>query len=216
MLGAASSLIPIPGVDLATDLAMMNHLIGRINTHFGLTEAQIRQLSSPQQALLLRLLAGAGGTLALRLTTPALLARILRLAGLRLGFGVMPAWLADYLLRVRLPFSVNLLAEAAGLAALEDADFIGASLSTVRRGRSLLAEKLTGLGCRVYPSQANFLMFKPPYPALEMFEGLLSRGIIVRALKSYGLPELLRVSIGSDEENAAFLAAFKDMLDHVV
>lgn len=85
MLGAASSLIPIPGVDLATDLAMMNHLIGRINTHFGLTEAQIRQLSSPQQALMLRLLAGAGGTLALRLTTPALLARILRLAGLRLG-----------------------------------------------------------------------------------------------------------------------------------
>ena len=68
----------------------------------------------------------------------------------------------------------------------------------------------------MYPSLANFLMFKPPYPAAEVFEGLLRRGIIVRALKSYGLPDLLRVSIGSDEENAAFLAAFKDMLDHVV
>ncbi|MYL82494.1 histidinol-phosphate transaminase [Desulfovibrio aerotolerans] len=136
------------------------------------------------------------------------------LAGLRLGFGVMPAWLADYLLRVRLPFSVNLLAEAAGLAALEDADFIGASLVTVRRGRTRLAEALAGFGCRVYPSQANFLMFKPPYPAAEVFEGLLRRGIIVRALKSYGLPDLLRVSIGNDEENEAFLAAFKDILDH--
>ena len=85
MLAAASSLLPIPGVDLATDLAMMKHLIGRINDHFGLTEAQIRHLAGPRQAILQRLLAEAGGTRALRLTTPALLARILRLAGLRLG-----------------------------------------------------------------------------------------------------------------------------------
>ena len=136
------------------------------------------------------------------------------LAGLRLGYGVMPAWLADYLLRVRLPFSVNLLAEAAGLAALEDADFVSASLTQVRRGRELLANTLTGQGCRVYPSQANFLMFKPPCPAPDLFTGLLSRGIIIRALKSYGLPELLRVNIGTDEENEAFLAAVKDILDH--
>ncbi|KHK01072.1 histidinol-phosphate transaminase [Desulfovibrio sp. TomC] len=138
------------------------------------------------------------------------------LAGLRLGYGVMPDWLADYMLRVRLPFSVNLLAEAAGLAALEDVDFVTASLETVRQGRALLVAKLTDMGCRVYPSQANFLMFKPPYPAADVFEGLLSRGIIVRALKSYGLPDLLRVSIGNDEENAAFLAAFKDIIDHAV
>ncbi|MHC1791738.1 histidinol-phosphate transaminase [Solidesulfovibrio sp.] len=136
------------------------------------------------------------------------------LAGLRLGYGAMPAWLADYLLRVRLPFSVNLLAEAAGLAALEDADFVSASLTQVRRGRELLAKTLTDQGCRVYPSQANFLMFKPPCPAPDLFTGLLSRGIIIRALKSYGLPELLRVSIGNNEENEAFLAAVKDILDH--
>ena len=136
------------------------------------------------------------------------------LAGLRLGFGVMPPWLADYLLRVRLPFSVNLLAEAAGIAALEDTTFRQASLETVLRGRELLAEKLAALGCRVYPSQANFLMFRPPCPALGVFETLLSRGIIVRALKSYGLPDLLRVSIGNDEENALFLAAVKDVIDH--
>lgn len=136
------------------------------------------------------------------------------LAGLRLGFGVMPDWLADFLLRVRLPFSVNLLAEAAGIAALEDVPFVQASLATVLRGRALLAEKLTALGCRVYPSQANFLMFAPTLDAAGTFEGLLKRGLIVRALKSYGLPELLRVSIGNDEENELFLAAMKDIIDN--
>ena len=136
------------------------------------------------------------------------------LAGLRLGFGVMPAWLADYLLRVRLPFSVNLLAEAAGMAVLEDTAFIQATRGTVLRGRAFLAEALTALGCFVYPSQANFLMFRPPLAALDVFEALLARGIIVRALKSYGLPDLLRVSIGNDEENTLFLTAFKDVLDH--
>ena len=136
------------------------------------------------------------------------------LAGLRLGFGVMPEWLADALLRVRLPFSVNLLAEAAGIAALEDTVFRQASLEAVLRGRSMLTRELTALGCHVYPSQANFIMFRPPLPALGIFETLLSRGIIIRALKSYGLPDLLRLSIGTDEENALFLTAFKDIVDH--
>jgi histidinol-phosphate aminotransferase len=136
------------------------------------------------------------------------------LAGLRLGVGIMPEWLADYLLRVRLPFSVNLLAEAAGMAALEDAAFSQATLDTVHQGRALLAEKLTSMGCHVFPSQANFLMFEPPLPALELFEALLKRGLIVRALKSYGLPHLLRVSIGNDEENALFLAAVQDIIQN--
>ncbi len=136
------------------------------------------------------------------------------LAGLRLGFGVMPDWLASYLLRVRLPFSVNLLAEAAGLAALEDEAFRRASLDTVLRGRERLARELAALGCRVFPSHANFLMFRPPLPAADVFEALLARGIIARALKSYGLPDLLRVSIGNDEENGLFLAAFKEIVGH--
>lgn len=84
LLAAASSLIPIPGIDLATDLTVMTRLIRRINTEFGLDEAQIGHLSGPRQALVQRLLAGAGGTLAARLTTPALLGRILGLVGIRL------------------------------------------------------------------------------------------------------------------------------------
>jgi len=149
-----------------------------------------------------------------RLVVLRTFSKLYGLAGLRLGFGVMPEWLADYLLRVRLPFSVNLLAEAAGLAALEDKAFLTASRDTVLRGRAFVRDKLTALGCTVYPSQANFLMFKPTIPAADLFEALLARGIIIRALKSYGLPELLRVSIGNDEENALLLAAVAEILGH--
>lgn len=84
LLGAVTSLIPVPGIDLATDLALMTRVIERINQHFGLSEAQIGQYSSQRQALVYRLLANAGGTLAARLTTPLLVGRIVRLVGIRL------------------------------------------------------------------------------------------------------------------------------------
>lgn len=84
LLAAASSLIPLPGIDLATDLAVMTRLIRRINTEFGLSDEQIERLSGPRRTLIYGLLAGAGGTLAARLTTPALLGRILRTVGVRL------------------------------------------------------------------------------------------------------------------------------------
>lgn len=136
------------------------------------------------------------------------------LAGLRLGYAVLPAPLAECLWRARLPFSVNILAEEAGLAALEDAVFYATTLATVREGRATLAAGLAALGCRVYPSQANFLLFAPPagVVATDMFERLLRRGYIIRPLKSYNLPHMLRVSIGTREENAGFLAACRDVL----
>lgn len=134
------------------------------------------------------------------------------LAGLRLGFGVMPAWLADLVMRVRLPFSVNLLAEAAGMAALEDTHFRVATLETVRKGRAWLTAELERLGCTVQPSQANFLLFTPPTEAKALFEALLARGIIIRPLASYGLPECLRVSIGSEPENRAFIQAMSEIM----
>ncbi len=85
LLAAATSLIPVPGIDLATDLALMTRVIARINEHFGLSEAQLGRLSSQRQALAYRLLANAGGTLAARLTTPLLVGRIVRLVGIRLS-----------------------------------------------------------------------------------------------------------------------------------
>lgn len=86
-LAAATSLIPIPGIDLATDLAMLTRLINRINEHFGLSEEQIGRLSSQRQALVYRLLAGAGGTLAARLTTMEA-ARLVPIAGQLIAAGI--------------------------------------------------------------------------------------------------------------------------------
>ncbi|MCK9241025.1 histidinol-phosphate transaminase [Desulfocurvus sp.] len=138
------------------------------------------------------------------------------LAGLRLGYGLLPEWLADYCLRVKPPFSVNILAEEAGLAALRDDDFVRATREAVRRGREFLARELGALGCTVWPSQANFfIMDLPAGAALDakgVFEALLARGIILRPLASYGLAASLRVSVGNEQENAALVRALAEVL----
>lgn len=137
------------------------------------------------------------------------------LAGLRLGYVVLPEKIADLLWRTRLPFSVNLLAEEAGLAALKDKDFHSATLEAVTSGREFLSSELKKLGCAVWPSAANFLMFKLPagrFSAAQCHEKLLQKGIIIRALKSYNLPDHLRVSIGNHQENQAFLTALGQIL----
>ena len=134
------------------------------------------------------------------------------LAGLRLGLGVLPADLADIVLRVQMPFSVNLLAEESGIAAMADRVFYDETLRVTREGRDWLASELSALGCAPRPSQANFIMFAPPMDVRAVFEGLLRRGVIVRPLASYGLADRIRVSIGRMDENRAFVAALKEVL----
>ena len=136
------------------------------------------------------------------------------LAGLRVGYGLLPEYLADILMRVHLPFSVNVLAEQAALEALKDREFYQRTLSTVRTGRRELAAALDKLGFETFPSQANFIMTRPPdkITASDLFELLLQKGFIVRPLKSYGLPEHLRVSIGTPEENMLFIHACEEIL----
>jgi len=139
--------------------------------------------------------------------------KVYGLAGLRLGYGAMPQWLADHMRRARLPFTVNLLAEEAGIAALEDDAFYNATLELVLKGREQLLKRLPQLGCAVWPSQANFVMFRPPRPAAEVCEELLRRGIIVRHLKSFGLADNIRVNVGTGPETAAFLKALEEILN---
>ena len=139
------------------------------------------------------------------------------LAGMRVGYGILPDHLADFVWRARLPFSVNILAEEAALAAMADETFYNATQDAVRTGRKELFAGLTALGCKVWPSEANFLMFGMPEgapTAAECFETLLTRGIIIRPLKSYSLPDMLRVSIGNQQENHAFLSAMADIIAH--
>lgn len=141
--------------------------------------------------------------------------KVYALAGLRIGYAILPPAIADYMWRVRLPFSLNILAEEAALAALADADFRERSVELVRRGRVRLTEGLRALGCEVIPGLSNFLMFRLPEGSMSvktLHEELLKRGVIIRALGGYHLPEWLRVSVGTDEENELFLRLVREIL----
>ncbi len=142
--------------------------------------------------------------------------KVYGLAGMRIGYSVLPPALADYLWRVRLPFSLNILAEEAALAALEDVDFRDRTIRHVQAERKRITEGLQAMGCEVVPSMSNFMMFRPPNGgpgAREMHSGLLLRGVIIRALRSYGLPEWLRVNVGTTEENDLFLQCVRQILE---
>lgn len=139
------------------------------------------------------------------------------LAGMRVGYGILPPVLTGYIRRVRLPFSINLPGEEAAIAAIEDVTFRQESLRVVREGRKWLTDELSTLGCIVYPSQSNFLMFAMPpgkgYSARNVFEALLTRGVIIRPLQSYNLPDHLRVTVGTPMENKIFVTALASLLD---
>ena len=134
------------------------------------------------------------------------------LAGLRIGYGVMPPYLTDLLNRVRQPFNVNSLAQAAAVAALEDDNFLKNTVQLVHEELEFLYEALNQLGIDHLKSQANFLLIKLNKNANEVFDELFKQGIIVRSMSSYGYPDCIRVNIGLHEENVRFLDALKKTL----
>jgi histidinol-phosphate aminotransferase len=138
------------------------------------------------------------------------------LAALRVGYAVADEAVATDLGRVKLPFSVNLLAQKAALAALGDDEHLRRTTALNREGKQLLPAALAALGCQVLPSQGNFVCFRPPRPAAVLCEALLRKGVIVRALTHFGLPEWIRVTIGTPEQNAHFLDAASALLEGAV
>ena len=126
------------------------------------------------------------------------------LAGLRIGFGLMHANVADMLNRVRQPFNVNNVAQAAAVASLQDEDFVERSYALNQAGMTQIAQGLTALGLSYIPSYANFISFKVENAAL-VNQQLLKNGVIVRPIANYEMPDYLRVSIGLFSENARFL-----------
>jgi histidinol-phosphate aminotransferase len=128
------------------------------------------------------------------------------LAGLRVGFGLAQAELTDLMNRVRQPFNVNSIAQAAALAALEDHEFLERSYELNRSGLQRLQSAFEEMGLEYVPSYGNFVLVRVG-DAGAVYEHLLRDGVIVRPVAGYGLPEWLRVSIGLPEENERFLAA---------
>jgi histidinol-phosphate aminotransferase len=133
------------------------------------------------------------------------------LAALRVGYGVMDAELADLLNRVRQPFNVNSLAQAAALAALDDDAYVEESRRLNRTGMQQLERGLAALGVRYLPSHGNFVLIEVG-EAQAVYHALLRQGIIVRPVGNYGLPAWLRVTVGTEAENARFLAALAPAL----
>jgi histidinol-phosphate aminotransferase len=128
------------------------------------------------------------------------------LAGLRVGYAIAQPALTDLMNRVRQPFNVNSLAQAAAIAALQDIEFLAKSFTVNREGKAQLQQGFAKLGLTFVPSYANFVLVKVGDAARVNLE-LLKRGVIVRPVAGDGLPEWLRVSIGLPHENQKFLEA---------
>ena len=137
--------------------------------------------------------------------------KIFGLAGLRVGYALASAEIADLMNRVRQPFNVNNLAIAAAVAALDDHVFVAESYELNRRGMEQLVAGLKRLGLEYIPSYGNFVTFKAGDGA-AVNQKLLQQGVIVRPIGGYGLPQWLRVTIGTEPENARFLEALEKAL----
>ena len=134
------------------------------------------------------------------------------LAGMRVGYGIMPAELSNLLHRIRLPFNVSLPAQAAAAAALDDDGFLEKSVRLVHEGLVYLYHALDEIGVDYFATQTNFFLIDVACDAQAVFEKLLQRGIIVRSMQSYGFKEYLRVNVGLPEENQQFIKALEKVL----
>ncbi|MGC2458521.1 MAG: histidinol-phosphate transaminase [Gallionellaceae bacterium] len=142
------------------------------------------------------------------------------LAGLRVGYAFAHAQVADMMNRVRQPFNVNSVAQAAAVAALRDEDFVRRTYALNRRGMAQITDGLSKLRLEYIPSCGNFVSFRIGKPALSEVEGamkiyrrLLELGVIVRPVANYDMAEYLRVSIGTERENEKFLAALQQTIE---
>ena len=137
------------------------------------------------------------------------------LAGLRIGFGVARPEITDLLNRIRQPFNVNSMAQAAACAALFDDEFLALSRRVNQEGLAQIAAAAKDLGLSFVPSWGNFLLIKMGDAAdagMQVFQALLAKGVITRPVANYGLPQWLRISIGTREENARCIEALREVL----
>jgi histidinol-phosphate aminotransferase len=130
--------------------------------------------------------------------------KVYGLASLRVGYGYAGAELATLLDRVRQPFNVNAVAQAAAIAALDDRKFTDYCVAETRRGLRRLEAGFAALGLEFIPSEANFILVRVG-DGTRVFEALQKRGVIVRPVGNYGLPEWIRVTAGTAEQNERLL-----------
>lgn len=134
------------------------------------------------------------------------------LAALRVGYGVSSEQLADLMNRVRPPFNVDSFALAAAVVSIKDENYVRQSKALNDQGMSQLEAGFDQLNVNWIPSVGNFICFEIPGRAMAVFNGLLAKGVIVRPVANYDMPNHLRVSIGTQQENQRFLLELKGLL----
>ena len=136
------------------------------------------------------------------------------MAGARLGYLLGPAWLIAELDKVVLPYHLDAMKQAAGIAALDFVADMDARVAAIVEERGRVSTALAELGCHVWPSGSNFVLFRPPAGnGAEVWQGLVDRSVLVRNTASWpGLDGCLRVTIGTADDNTSFLSALADTL----
>jgi histidinol-phosphate aminotransferase len=138
--------------------------------------------------------------------------KIQGLANLRIGYGLAPAPLAEVLQKTRQPFNANGIAQEGAAAGIADDEHIARTREVTNAGRAYLQSAFFELGLEYVPSVANFVLVRVGNGD-EIFKALLRKGIIVRSMRSYKLPEWIRVSVGTMPQNHAFIEALKELLE---
>lgn len=138
------------------------------------------------------------------------------LAGMRLGYGIGDKPVIDALLKIKLTFEPSVMAQAAGIGALDDHEFLASSVENNRHGLEYFYRAFSELGLTYFRSFSNFLMieFQSEDEARRVDRGLLDRGVIVRPLKSFGLPRCIRITVGQPHENEMCVDALREVLEY--
>jgi len=134
------------------------------------------------------------------------------LAGVRLGYGFCPAWVARAIEEVREPFNVNAIAQAAGIAALGDQEHVERTVALTHRNMARLIEGLNAIGLNTTSSKANFVLTNLKRPAAPVAQELRARGIATRTVEGSRLQEYLRISVGTEQQVEAVVSELDDIL----
>jgi histidinol-phosphate aminotransferase len=138
--------------------------------------------------------------------------KIYALAGIRLGYAVADPDILAPMHKIKEPFAVNLLAQVAGIAALEDDEYRKATVAANHAGRLFLYREFERLGLFCVRSHANFVLVRVGPQAGQIYQKLLEKGVIVRPCTGYDLPEFLRITVGAPAQNTRFIAALEDVM----
>ncbi|MCG6939040.1 MAG: histidinol-phosphate transaminase [Gammaproteobacteria bacterium] len=138
--------------------------------------------------------------------------KVYALAGLRIGYSISSAEIADILNRVRQPFNTNSLAQTAAVASLDDDDHVRKSVAMNSAGKSFLQQSFTEMQLDYLPTMGNFISVNVKQDGLALYQKLLRQGVIVRPVANYAMPEYLRITIGAQKQNERFIEALKQSL----